>query len=211
MRRTAILIGLWLLAGPAAAETTNRCEIAVTGDATASIKAEATAASARGKLAAVVDYWLSDSELRTALGVLVGFDSKASAADKQRKLDEAMKKDPRFMLVVINCLTDDGGLVLSASGPSRYADFPMKPGTHPIVPTTAPRAGDVTAMFHLTTAGKRDSYTVAEPGKLVLTQFDRKGIAGSFTFKAQGRGKTPRHIEVAGKFSYACSGGACAR
>ena len=40
----------------------------------------------------------------------------------------------------------------------------------------------------------------------MLTQFDKKGIAGTFHFKGESRGK---RVDVSGKFSYACSGGAC--
>ena len=186
----------------------NHCEIAVTGDSSATIRADMPLAAAKGKLAAVTDYWLSDSELRTGVGVFVGLDGKLSRADKERKIDEQMKKDPRFMLFILNCLTDEGGAIFSASGPSKYANFPFKPSSHPISPGGA-RAGDVTVMFHISPGGKRERFSVKEPGKLVLTQFDKKGIAGTFSFKGESGGKTGKHVDVSGKFSYACSGGAC--
>jgi len=186
----------------------NHCEITVTGDSSASIKADMPVAAAKGKLAAVTDYWLSDSELRTGVGVFVGLDGKLSKADKERKIDEQMRKDPRFMLFILNCLTDDGGAIFSASGPSKYGDFPFKPSSHAIV-GGAGKPGDVTVMFHISPGGKRERFSVKEPGKLVLTQFDKKGIAGTFSFKAESGGKTPKRVDVSGKFSYACSGGAC--
>jgi len=187
----------------------NHCEITISGDSSASIKADAPSTAAKGKLGLVTDYWLTDAELRTGIGVFVGLDSKLSKADKDKKIDEQLKKDPRFMLFILNCLTDEGGAIFSASNPSKYADVPMKPASHTIVAAGEGKAGDVTVMFHLSPGGKRESYRVKEPGKLVLTQFDKKGIAGTFSFKAEARGKTPKHVDVAGKFSYACTGGAC--
>jgi hypothetical protein len=210
MRCVVTILGTWMLAGGLAAADVNHCEITTTGDATATVKADAAAGAAKGKLSAATDYWLSDSDLRGAIGAVEGIGTKLSKEEKQRKIDEAMKKDPRFVLLLINCLTDDGGVIFSASDPSKYADVPMKPASYPIVPVSGtPKAGQVTAMFHLTTGGKRDSYRVTAPGKLVLTQFDKKGIAGTFSFKAEGRGKAAKHIDVTGKFSYECIGGAC--
>ena len=207
MMRMAIVFVIVLASRVAAGD--NHCEITVTGEGTASIKADAPSAAGKGKLGLVTDYWLTDAELRTGIGVFVGLDSKLSKADKDKKIDEQLKKDPRFMLFILNCLTDEGGAIFSASSASKYADFPMKPAAHTIVAAGEGKAGDVTVMFHLSPGGKRQSYRVKEPGKLVLTQFDKKGIAGTFSFKAEARGKTPKRVDVAGKFSYACTGGAC--
>jgi hypothetical protein len=213
-RRTAravvAAIGAAVLAGSPAAADTNHCEITVTGDATAAIKADAPRDVKQGKLTASTDYWLSEAQLHMAVETMQSLGKKQSPADKQRKLDEAMKKDPRFMLLLINCLSDDGGLILSASEASKYADMPMKPASYAIVPTDHPKAGELTAMFHLGGgAAKRETYVVTAPGKLTLTQFDRKAIAGTFTFKAEQRGKPPKHITVTGSFNYRCSGDAC--
>lgn len=196
------------MSGVAAADT-NHCEIAVSGEATASIKADVSGETSQGKLAAVTDYWMSDAQLRTALGVTENLGSKATPAEKQRKVEEAMKKDPRFMLLVINCLTDDGGVVLSASSPSKYASVPFKPASYAIASEGA-KAGEFIPMFHTGSgAGKRVGYRLAEPGKLTLTQFDRKAIAGTFTFKAESRGKDTKHVTVTGSFRYSCKGDAC--
>jgi hypothetical protein len=83
----------------------------------------------------------------------------------------------------------------------------MKPGSYPIVATARP-AGFIT-MFHVTSGGKRESYAVKEPGMLVVTRFDRKGIAGTFSFKAEHLGKAAKKVEVTGSFNYGCSGDAC--
>jgi hypothetical protein len=194
-----------------AAAGTNHCEIAVTGEATVSIKADASRDAGQTKLAASTDYWLSESQLRMALEVMQGIGGKLTAAEKQHKVDEAMKQDPRFMVLLISCLSDEGGVILSPASGTRYADVPLKPGSYPIVPSGRTRPGEFTAMFHLSTRGKRESYLVKDRGKLVVTRFDRKTIAGTFSFKAEQRGKTAKKIDVSGSFSYACAGEACLR
>src|SRR4051812_37476204 len=98
--RIAIGIVTLLLTGHLAAAD-NHCEITVTGDSSSSIKADLPQAASHGKLGAITDYWLSDAEIRTGLGAFTGLDSKASKADKQRKVDEQMKQDPRFMLFLL--------------------------------------------------------------------------------------------------------------
>jgi hypothetical protein len=209
---TALMITMALRA--LAAAEPNHCEIAVAGDSTVNIRADAPRDPTQGKLAASTDYWLSDAQLRMALEVMQGIGSKLTPAEKQRKVDEAMKKDPRFMVLTINCLSDEGGLILSPASGTKYADIPMRPGSYPIVPTGRPRPGEFTVMFHLSTKGKRESFPVKEPGKLVVTRFDRRGIAGTFTFKAEQRGKPepggkPRTIAVTGGFNYGCTGDIC--
>jgi hypothetical protein len=207
--RSIVALLTALLATASAAADTNHCELSVTGDANATIKVDAPLAGAQGKLAASTDYWLSDAQIRMALSALQSIGGKLPPAEKQRKVDEAMKKDPRLMLLIINCLTDEGGLIVAASGGSKYADVPFKPATYAIVPNRRTRTGEFTVMFHVSHGGKREAYAVSEPGKLALTQFDRKGIAGTFSFKAEQRGKEPKQVAVTGSFKYHCAGEAC--
>jgi hypothetical protein len=209
MRLVAPALSILLAMPAAAAAETNHCEIAVTGDSTVRIAADAPRDDAEGKLAASTDYWLSDGQLRMALSTMQGIGSKLTPGERQRKVDEGMKKDPRFMVLLLNCLSDDGGIILSPAAGSKYADVPMKPGSYPIVPTGRSKPGEFTAMFHLATRGKRESYSVAEPGKLVVTRFDRRGITGTFRFRAEQRGKTGKKVDVNGSFSYGCTGEAC--
>jgi len=205
MRPHPVAIALLLAARLAAAD--NHCELTVSGDATATITGDAPDLR-QGKLTAATDYWMSESQLRSALSTIEGLGKKLSKAEQDRKVDETLKKDPRFMLLMINCLTDEGGLIISASQGSRYASVPFKPATYPIVPTGKAKAGDFIAMVHLKPDGKRELYSITAPGKLVLSQFDTKGIAGTFTFKADSRGKTPKHVTFNGAFHNACSGDA---
>jgi hypothetical protein len=206
MRSTAAVLTIVMLTASAAAET-NHCEISVTGDTNATIKADAPAST--GKLGASTDYWLTEAQLRMALSALQGIGKKLTREEKQRKVDEAMKKDPRFMLLIINCMTDEGGVMFSAASNSKYADVPLKPASYAVVPNRKARPGELTTMFHLVRGGKHESYSVSEPGKLSLTQFDRKGIAGTFSFKAEQRGKVPGRVTVTGTFKYHCLGEGC--
>lgn len=207
-RFVPLLTAVMTTAGVAAADT-DHCEIAVTGESNATIKVDAPVGTAQGKLAASTDHWLSDAQIRMAVSTLQNLGGKLTAAEKQRKVDEAMTKDPRFVLLIINCLADEGGIILSASSSSKYADVPLRPASYPVVPNGRTRPGELTVMFHLSPGGKRRSYSVTAPGKLVLTQFDRKGIAGTFRFKAEQGGKTPEHVAVTGSFHYHCTGEAC--
>lgn len=212
MRCTASMIGTWLLASGVAAAETNHCELATTGDRRASIAADAPpgAAAGKDKLHAATDYWMTDADLRTALGARADFSSKRSAAERQRQIEAAMKRDPRLLLLTISCVTDEGGVVFTASARSRYADIPMKPGSHAIGVAGAARPGEVTATFQLSPNGKPETYQIKQPGKLVLTRFDRRTLAGTFTFAADSHGTESKHVEVTGRFTYHCTGAACA-
>jgi hypothetical protein len=209
MRPLATLLGIGMLtAGPASAEVRhNHCEFVVSGDATASVKADVESTTSNGKVMAGTDYWSSEAELRRTLQA-VGGPSKTSDAERQRKIDEQMKKDPRLTILLINCLTDDGGVIVVASPLSKYADVPMKPATYKIASQGADRAGEFSAKVRINIGGKRQGYDVLS-GKLVLGQFDKKGLAGTFALEAQDHGTPPKQVEVTGKFSYACAGDAC--
>lgn len=202
------LLALALIGPRLAAADPNHCEIAVTGDATAAIKADA-ADTHQGKLTAGTDYWMSEAQLRGALAVVEGIGSKLSKPEQARKVDEAMKKDPRFMVLIINCLTDEGGVIITAAQGSKYASVPHKPASYAIVPSSKAKPGEFTAMVHLKPDGKREHYSVTAPGKLELSQFDGKAIAGTFTFQADARGKAPKHATFTGSFHFACAGEGC--
>jgi hypothetical protein len=185
----------------------NRCEIAVTGDTTLTIKAE-SASPQQGKLAASTDYWMSEEQIRFALSAMTGIASKLSQAELDKKVDAKMKADPRFMLLMINCMAPEGGVILGASSSSKYADVPYKPGTFRIAKDDA-KAGQFTIMMHLSPGGAYERWGLSEPGTLVLGQFDGKGIAGTFTLKAETRKPPVKHATFVGTFHYACLGAAC--
>ncbi|TMQ17819.1 MAG: hypothetical protein E6J90_21705 [Deltaproteobacteria bacterium] len=210
MRRLAFLLATWMMSGQlAAAEPRhNQCEFTVTGDATASVTADVESTTANGKVMAASDYWNSEAELRKQIAFAVG-GGKLGDAEKQRKIDEWMKHDPRLLVLAINCLTDDGGITVRASVLSKYADVPLRPGSYSIASEGTERAREFSAKLRFTAGGKRESYWV-DSGKLVLSQFDKRGLAGTFTLKARDR-INAKHVEVTGRFKYACAGEACER
>jgi hypothetical protein len=188
------------------------CQVDVTGDVTVSFKGQG------GQSAVGSDYWLSDDDLRTALSAVANISNKGSDAEKKKSVDEAMKKDPRLFLLILNCISGSGDskdtISMLPSGDSKYADVPFKPGSYTIKSgshlTSAEKPGDFSALMSLS----KVSYLVSQDGKLNITKFDKSGIAGTFTFGGEqgfaDQGAKPKKISVSGKFDFPCtSGGNC--
>jgi hypothetical protein len=192
---------------PAAAATgpQDRCEVHVTGSQTMDIVGTAARGRPNTKVSAGTEYWMSDEELRSALGTFARLGGDKLSKDAvERKIDEGMKKDPRLWLLLVNCKSDDGFLNLSASNSSKSADIPF--GPHSYVIAGDPKAGEFGAMF-MTERGKRTSYHLVAPGKLEITKFDASGIAGTFSFEAEASDKS--HVTVQGSLDFGCSGRKC--
>ncbi len=158
----------------------DRCEVKVEGDVTA------TAVHAGGPGAVGTDYWMSKDELHQAVAML----QKDPA-----KVEEAMKKDPVFYLLLMNCGGGDVGLSFFPNMTSKYADVPFAPkksvfGTKP---------GDYTALLSLSHKG----YMPDPGGTFDVTKFDKTGISGTFAFEATGMSKKD-HVKVSGTFNYKC-------
>jgi hypothetical protein len=196
-------------AAPAPAPTgpQDTCVVHVRGDETLDYTASAAKSDRTGnagKVIAGTDYWMTDDELRSALKTMSGLMSKKSDSDIAAEVEADMKKDPRLVLLLINCANDQGHLNLMPSGGSHYADVPFGPKKYAISPD--PKAGEFTLMFGLIGAdGKRTSYRPSAPGTLELTKFDKTGIAGTFHFVAQTFGKD-KTVTVDGTFDYSCRG-----
>jgi hypothetical protein len=183
-----------------------KCSFAVTGDVALNVEALATKSPPNGKAMATADYWQTDEQLRSALHVLAGLDSKKSKDAVDAEVDTEMKRDPKFMLLLINCGAEAGSLNFGPGKDSKYADVPFKPGKYPI--TSDAKAGEISAMINLRPPGKHQSFRLSEPGTLDITKFDLTGITGTFTFKAKSfDGK--QAIEVKGSFDYPCVGAGC--
>jgi len=185
------------------------CQVDVTGDVTVSYKGQG-GASAVGS-----DYWLTDDEIRSAVSMVTGLGSKASDAEKKKAVDEAMQKDPRLYLLILNCVSGSGAgknlLSLMPSSDSKYADVPFKPGQYTIpsggLLGGAAKPGEFSVLFAL----GDDSYRVTQDGKLNITKFDKSGIAGTFNFTAEqgftDQGAKAKKISVSGQFDFPCAGG----
>jgi hypothetical protein len=191
--------------GAAATGPEDRCEVHVTGPQTADIVGTRPRSRPDGKVMAASEYWMSDEELRMALGTFVRLGGdKPSKAEIEHQIDEAMKKDPRLWLLMLNCSTDDGFLHLGASNGSKSSDIPFGPHTYAIA--NEPKAGEISVMFS-TKRGKSTSYHLAAPGKLEITKFDATGITGTFGFEADTNDKS--RVTVKGSFDYGCTGRKC--
>lgn len=180
------------------------CEVTVTGDVETSWKADG------GADAVGSDYWLSDDELRKALEFL----ASGSGDQKKKEVDEAMKDDPRFFILLVNCIPDDenkGSLTLSPSSEAKYADIPFKPGDYVIAQGGVLGSTDDRKAFSVLLATDQESlWKVSEDGMLKITKWDSSGVKGSFSFKAEeafGAGPTPKEISVSGSFDFPCAAG----
>lgn len=197
---------------PAAAADTgpqNACEIHIRGDATLDVTASAPRSdrtAGGGKVSAGTDYWMTEDEQRSALKTLAGVMSKKSDDEIAAEVEANMKKEPRIMLLIVNCSADDAHINLMPGGNSKYADVPFAPKKYALVPTQSAKAGDFVTMFGFTPpGGTRSSYSVTEPGSLDITKFDKTGIAGTFHFVAKSF-KGDKTVTVDGKFDYGCLG-----
>lgn len=182
-----------------------KCTLSVTGDVT--LNDEGIAKIPPNSVAmAATDYWMTDAEIRAGLETLAGLDRKKSKQQAADEAEQGMKKDPRAMLLALNC---GGELVHVTFGPgkdSKYADVPMKPGKYVIASDA--KAGQFGAMINLEAPGNHPHFSISEPGTLELTKFDLTGIAGTFAFKAKSFDDN-HAIEVHGSFDYPCVGQAC--
>ncbi|MEP6871371.1 MAG: hypothetical protein ABI939_05915 [Anaerolineaceae bacterium] len=172
------------------------CEVKVTGDQQLTFSGKA------GPGAVGSDYWFTDDDLRQTFTALKN--------DKE-SVEAALKKDPRLYLLIVNCNQAGGGGTLSLipSNTSKYKDVPFKPADYVISKqgalSGAKNPGEFTALLNLAKGG----FNVSEPGKLQITKFDKSGIAGTFTFKAEefAAEGTPKKVNVEGKFDFSCPGG----
>ena len=180
------------------------CEVTVTGDVETSWEADG------GADAVGSDYWLSDDELRTALEFL----ASGSGDEKKKEVDEAMKADPRFFILLVNCIPDDetkGSLTLSPSSEAKYGDIPFKPGDYVIAQGGVFGSAEDPKEFSVLLSTDEESvWKVSEDGTLKITKWDNSGLKGNFSFKAEeafAAGATPKKISVSGSFDFPCAGG----
>jgi hypothetical protein len=191
-------VGSGSTAAAASGKELGRCKIDVSGDMTASAEVVRRAVTDT-KVSFATDYWLSDDELKTAMRVMVGLgDDKG--VDKDAKVAEAMKKDPRLFVFIMNCGGEDVSLSVLPGKDSRYADIPREPKKY--VVTKGAKAGQFSAMLNVGDA----YFSVKEQGALEVTRFDSSRLEGTFAFDAEeGHGKN-RTVKVAGTFAFDCVG-----
>ena len=196
-----------------AADTANapyRCEVQVTGDVTTSFvatRAKSAPVEEMSRLGAAADYWLTDDEIRKGLDMLQRSFASSSKpptdAEIAAKVDQAMKEDPRVMLLLLNCGKGESHLTFSPTKGSKYADVPYGPKKYRLT-AADDKPGDFTLMFPSVEIDGQKTGLAPGDGTFEITKFDDTGIAGTFTFPATADGKK---VTVAGSFSYACAGG----
>ncbi len=185
----------------------DRCEVHVTGDETFSfVGTRPRGQRGGGKIVAETDYWMTDDELRQALSVVASL-GKKSSADTDAEVTAGMAKDPRFMLLIVNCGVDGQGFFnLSPTNGSRYEDVPFEPATYRLASNHTAKPGDFRAMLSIEPGGKRAGFSVIDGGTVELTRFDDTGIAGTFAFDAVSY-SGDKKVKVTGRFDYGCGAG----
>src|SRR5689334_6795437 len=116
MRTALALLSVVVLCSGAAWAAEDSCELTLEGAVTGTGSQPGNAGSVG------TDYWLSEDELRTALGSIHG----------PKKLEELMKADPRNAVLILSCTTADARISLMTSQGTRYKDLPMKAGKYKI-------------------------------------------------------------------------------
>jgi len=189
-------------ADPAPAMTGKGCQVKVSGSVSASWKGtwQKPTVGKPAKVGAGTDYWLSDADLRKALTGLAGLFNKKSDAEKAKEVEKGMKKDPRLMLLLINCATDEGSIFLMPAQGAKYKDVPFTPKSYRIASSRTAKPGDF-VLLPIKVGKQRFK---VQGGTLDIKKFDLTGIAGSFSLKAEKKGEA---IDVTGAFDFPCTGG----
>jgi hypothetical protein len=158
------------------------CKVSVTGAVTKTVEAPG------GMSALGSDHFMSDEEMRKALAVLSGADG----------IDEAMKKDPRIYTLIVNCVADGVSVNFLPGNGSQYADVPFGPKRYDIKSGFGAAKGKMSVMMSI----DGQLYSAAPGGFLDVTKLDKTGLAGTFSFAANG---TAGKIEVSGTIDYRCA------
>jgi hypothetical protein len=182
------------------------CDVTITGNQ--NIKYTAPG----GPSAAGSDYWSTPDELRTALRQLTrAARGNISDAEVEREVNEAMQRDPRLFVLIVNCVSAGNSISLLPGGNAKYADVPFAPKRYVIGAGGPLGAGAKTGEFAVLMTLQGVTYQVEEAGTLNITKFDASGIAGTFSFKAAefqfgNAGGAAKKVTVDARFDYKCTG-----
>ena len=211
-----VVLSIGTLPVVARADQTGSCEIKITGARTVTVKGEKkpvppNAPFEQVQLATVTnaqsDYWISDKHMRELIGVKKSFGKKLSPAELQTVVDAEMKKDPRLQALFVSCGDKNGSLFFQEAAGTKYANVPFKPGKYVLDPNGA--AGTFNPNLTIGFGANADLFKASTAGVLELSQFDSRGVAGTFSFKAVKRFGGDEQIDVVGTFKYSCEGDTC--
>jgi hypothetical protein len=122
------------------------------------------------------DYWRTEAETRDQIRALLRFDEyQVFTEDEEYLAEQAMARDPRLTLFVMDCSGEQGGVTLVPGRFSRYADVPFRPRTYEIAPARRIEAVTAGAFYATVLVGagqKARDYTVTAPGELNITTFN---------------------------------------
>jgi len=150
---------------------------------------------------------MTDADLRTALGARAGFAaSDRRERQRSRRGDEAGSAPHAADHQLRH---RRGRRRVHGRGPIALRRHPDEAGRHAIAGAGAARPA-TSSRRSSSRRRKPETYQIKQPGKLVLTRFDKQTLAGTFTFTADSRGTASKHVEVTGRFTYHCTGAACA-
>jgi hypothetical protein len=202
--RTTVIAALLMLGSPTlAVAAPDECQITATGDLTFST-------SQKGHLGSVgTDYWMTEDELKMGLRAMVATlgGKKLSDTEKDAKVDEAMKKDPRFLILLLNCETKDASVAFGPARDTKYKHLPMKPGKYTVNNGMKARPGEISALLNI--KADSGSWTPEPGGTFEITAWDKKHIAGTFELGVKTK---DRKAQLKGSFDFPCRAGqACER
>ena len=183
----------------ASASALGYCSISITGAEQASF----TVPAEEGDFD--TDYWRTAVETR---GLIRGMLEQDEVNDVNREdidylVEQAMARDPRLVLFMMDCSGERAGLMLVPGRFSRYADVPFRPRAYEIAPAANIEAVTEGAFFVeayiMRGAGPRH-YAPVEPGQLNITTFNELQVAGTFSFAAASA--DGQRVVMTGKFDY---------
>jgi hypothetical protein len=188
-------------AGKAPSLSGNGCQVQVTGAVTTSWKGvwQEPVDDQSANVGATSDYWFSELDLKEVIESFVG-----PGEDKARKIVLGMRKNPRFVILLLNCMTDEGRLFLRVAPKSIYKDVPRAPKSYKI----AGERKAVPGQFVATGVKVGQDYYFVTEGHLDIKKFNFEGVAGTFSLKAsplkpEDKGKD---INLDGIFNFPCTG-----
>jgi hypothetical protein len=167
-----------------AADGTGGCDVQVKGAVTVADHGSG------GPAAIGTDYWMTEATIRRGLGAL----EKDPA-----KVDEQMKKDPRFVTLVLNCRGQHVQLSFMPGNDSKYADVPFGPKKYAIASDADAKPGEMIAILLVDHHG----YHVTG-GTVDVTRFDGGGLDATFEIPAEARAKDGGTIDVTGAIHLPC-------
>lgn len=164
-------------------ESTGACTIEIDG----ALKLKETAPG--GPPAISTDYWLSEESLRRVVSHL--------ETDPAR-IEAAMKANPRFMTLIINCRGPRASISFMPEEGSRYADIPYRPKKYAL-------ASGKRGSFRPLTLIDRAAYRT-RTGTLDITRFDDHGLTATYQFEATDIA-TDKQVTIRGAIDFPCPPG----